>query len=90
MAMTPKEVAREIAREEDDDMLRREFRHDRDNPIKPTPADVLDYTRRQMARSEVVKNWWGKILLAGLGAIGVGAVGSMGDILKWLLRKFSP
>lgn len=89
MAQPPKEIAREIARDEVNDALREVFRHDRDHPdaSKPSPADVLDHGRRQMARGAFVRAWWGKIVLLVAGII-VSTAG--GDAVKWLLKKLFP
>ena len=88
MALHPREVAREVAREEDDEMLRNVFRTDRANPDPgvPPPHEVLAFTRRQMARNAAIQKWRGWLVL-GAASLVLSTAG--GDFVKWLLKRLA-
>lgn len=88
MAQSPREVAREIAREEIDETLRQVWRIDRANPDPgvPPPHEALAFTRRQMARNAVVRKWRGWLVL-GAASLVLSTAG--GDFLKWMLKKMA-
>ena len=88
MAMNPREVAREVAREEIDDTLRQVFRFDRANPDPgvPPPHEALAFTRRQMARHAAIQKWRGWLVL-GAASLVLSTAG--GDFVKWLLKRLA-